>query len=79
MKPITWHSTQHGDRVFARHRENGAFHSGTVTKCGRARVRIQFDDNGGGSRSYSEVFAMSEVFAAVKAGELIATVEGKRL
>jgi len=77
MKSITWHSTQHGDRVFARHRENGPFHSGTVTKCGRAR--IQFDDNGAGFRSYSEVFAMSEVFAAVKAGELIATVEGKRL
>jgi hypothetical protein len=79
MKPITWHTTKHGDRVFARHRENGALHSGTVSKVGHKYVRIQFDDNGSGQREYKEVFPMSEVFAAIKAGELVGMAEGKRL
>ena len=79
MKPITWHTTKHGDRVFARHRENGALYSGTINKAGRNRVRVQFDDNGAGYRPYNEVYPMREVFDAIKNGELTGMAEGKRL
>jgi len=75
MKPITWHMTKHGDRVFAAKVSNGALHSGTISKTGRSRVRVQFDDNGASYRPYNEVYSAREVFEGIKLGALRAKVE----